>query len=357
MSVLSHKPYTLEEKIEAQAYDIGFDAIGFCEANLDPSIEAGLRAFVARNYHGTMTWMEERIEQRAQPKALWPAVRSVISLGLSYAPGNDALAGLQQKTCGNISVYARNRDYHDVMKGMLKQLAQSVVKWGGNSTEVKVFVDTAPVAERDLAEKARLGWRGKHGCLVSRNHGSWLFLGEIYTNLSLAPSSPKGGKCGSCTRCLDSCPTDAFLEPGKMDARRCISYLTIEYKGSIPLELRSRIGNRIYGCDDCIAVCPWNNFAQTARTLKFHARDENSAPSLAELVQLDDTTFRQRFSGSPIKRIGRDSFIRNVLIAIGNSGDKTLYPYVIPVMKEENPVLAETALWAARRLEVQKTSS
>lgn len=353
MGRLSYKPRTLEEKIEAQALEMGFDAIGFCEATLDSSVEAGLRAFVARNYHGTMSWMEERIEQRAQPKALWSDVRSVIALGLSYAPQGEALAGLKQRSCGNLSVYARNRDYHDVLKGMLKQLAQFVVKWGGAGTQVKVFVDTAPVAERDLAVRAQLGWRGKHGCLVSRTHGSWLFLGEIYTNLALVPSLPKGGKCGSCTRCLDICPTEAFLGPGRMDARRCISYLTIEYKGAIPLELRSRLGNRIYGCDDCVAVCPWNRFAREAQTLKFHARDENIAPQLSELVQLDDAAFRQRFSGSPIKRIGRDSFIRNVLMAIGNSGDASLRPYAFALREDANPIIAEAARWAVQCLDVQ----
>lgn len=333
---------------------MGFDAIGFCKATLDPSIEAGLRTFIARNYHGTMTWMAERIDQRAQPQKLWPEVKSVISLGLSYAPRENALAGLQQKDCGNISVYARNRDYHDVMKGMLKQLAQFVVKHGGEGTQVKVFVDTAPVSERDLAEKARLGWRGKHGCLVSRTHGSWLFLGEIFTTLTLAPSSVKGGKCGSCSRCLDICPTQAFSGPGKMDARKCISYLTIEHKGSIPPELRPQLGNRIYGCDDCVAICPWNRFAKVSQTIKFHAKSENINPSLAELVCLDDMAFRQRFSGSPVKRIGRDNFIRNVLIAIGNSGDLSLRPYLFPMIKEKNPVLAETALWAVEQLTSQR---
>ncbi|WP_408865160.1 tRNA epoxyqueuosine(34) reductase QueG [Aristophania vespae] len=351
---MSHKPSTIEEKIEAKALEMGFDAIGFCKASLDPSIEEGLRAFVAQQYHGTMTWMEERIEERAQPKVLWPEVQSVISLGLSYAPAEDAFATLRQKSHGNISVYARNRDYHDVFKGMLKQLAQFVVKWGGESTKVKVFVDTAPVSERDLAEKAQLGWRGKHGCLVSRSHGSWLFLGEIFTNLDLTPSSSKGGKCGSCTRCLDSCPTQAFLAPGRMDARRCIAYLTIEHKGSIPHEFRSQIGNRIYGCDDCVAVCPWNSFAKTAQTIKFHAKKEHIAPPLSELVQFDDARFRTHFSGSPIKRIGRSKFIRNVLIAVGNSGNLSLLPHAERLRHDDDPVIAETASWAVEQLNLQE---
>lgn len=341
---------SLEERITQHAYAMGFDAIGFCEATLSEDVEKNLRAFIAEKRHGTMRWMEERIEQRSQPKNLWSDVKSVISLGLSYTPGYDPFETLQKPDCGNISVYARNRDYHDVLKGMLKQLAQFIIKHAPDGTQLKVFVDTAPVAERDLAVAAQLGWRGKHGCLVSRTHGSWLFLGEIYTTLSLTPSHPKGGQCGTCTKCLTSCPTDAFLAPMKMDARRCISYLTIEHKGSIPRDLRPKMGNRIYGCDDCVGVCPWNSFAQTAQTMKFHAKEDYISPPLSYLVSFDDAHFRKYFSGSPIKRIGRDRFVRNVLIAIGNSQDKSLIKHATPLLQDPDPDIAETAQWAIDRL-------
>lgn len=340
----------LQQQITAHARQIGFDAIGFCEATLGPEVEQGLRQFIAHNHHGTMSWLEERIEQRANPQALWPEVKTVISLGLSYAPAGDPLATLRRPDCGNISVYARNRDYHDVFKGMLKHLAQFIVKQGGDGTGIRVFVDTAPVSERDLAEKARLGWRGKHGCLVSRQHGSWLFLGEIFTSLSLPPSESQGGGCGSCTRCLTSCPTQAFLSPGKMDARRCISYLTIEHKGTIPPDFREKMGNRIYGCDDCLAVCPWNRFARQAQTLKFHARTDYIKPDLAMLAGFDDAAFRQFFSASPIKRIGWARFIRNILIALGNSGQEKFLLHTERYHHHADPVLAETAQWATKRL-------
>ncbi|WP_231118959.1 tRNA epoxyqueuosine(34) reductase QueG [Oecophyllibacter saccharovorans] len=372
--IVTEKKNTLESRILHQARALGFDTAGITAAVLPPEVEQGLRAFVAENRHGTMHWMEERITQRAQPAALWPEVQSVISLGLSYAPPSPDIAftTLARPECGNISVYARNRDYHDVMKGMLKHLAQQVVKLGGEGTQVKVFVDTAPVAERDLAVAAGLGWRGKHGCVVSRRYGSWLFLGEIYTTLSLerlrAPLSPQPeqpgssrpcrksapttapGRCGSCTRCLVSCPTDAFLEGGGMDARRCISYLTIEHEGPIPLELRPLMGNRIYGCDDCVAVCPWNRFAPPGQTAKLQSRPDREAPLLADLARLDDAGFRRMFSGSPVKRIGRNRFIRNVLIAIGNSGLPALRPEAERLCRDPDATVAECARWAAGRL-------
>ncbi|MFT9366341.1 MAG: tRNA epoxyqueuosine(34) reductase QueG [Gluconobacter sp.] len=338
----------LETRIADHARHLGFDAVGFCKAELGPEVAQGLREFVAQGHHGTMEWMETRIEERARPQALWPEVRSVISLGLSYAPAEGPTTDPE---CGNISVYARNRDYHDVIKGMLKHLAQYVMKLGGPETQVKVFVDTAPVSERPLAEKAQLGWTGKHTCLVSREHGSWLLLGEIYTTLELAPSAPKGGSCGSCTRCLTACPTDAFTAPYRMDARRCISYLTIEHKGPIPHDLRPKIGNHIYGCDDCLSVCPWNRFAERARHIKLQARPELVAPKLEELVRLDDATFRTFFSGSPIKRIGRNRFVRNVLIAIGNSADPSLLPAAQDLLTDPDPDIAETAQWAIKQLE------
>ncbi|QDH17205.1 tRNA epoxyqueuosine(34) reductase QueG [Swingsia samuiensis] len=341
---------SLEESITLHAQHLGFDAVGFCKADLPKEIEHGLRAFVAQEYHGTMSWMETRIEQRSHPQALWPEVKSVISLALSYAPAEEPDQTLKNPSCGNISVYARNRDYHDVIKGMLKQLAQFVVKQGGEQTQVKVFVDTAPVSERALAEQAHLGWQGKHTCLVSRHHGSWLLLGEIYTTLELTPSSPQGGKCGSCSRCLTACPTNAFIGPYRMDARRCISYLTIEHKGPIPHEFRTQIGNRIYGCDDCIMACPWNRFAQTASHLKLRARSDLIEPPLAELAQLNDQEFRKMFSGSPVKRIGRNRFIRNVLIAIGNSKDITLIPSAQRHLTDPDADIRETAQWALEQL-------
>ena len=341
---------SLEERIEDHARHLGFDAVGFCTAELGPDVEAGLRAFVAQGHHGTMEWMETRIEQRSHPQTLWPEARSVISLAVCYAPAEDPDATLRQPDRGNISVYARNRDYHDVIKGMLKHLAQFVVKLGDETTQVKVFVDTAPVSERALAEKAHLGWQGKHTCLVSRTHGSWLLLGEIYTTLDLSPSEPKGGSCGTCTSCLTACPTDAFIGPYRMDARRCISYLTIEHKGPIPHDLREKMGNHIYGCDDCISACPWNRFAEASRHIKLQARPELIEPKLAELAALDDAAFRTLFSGSPVKRIGRNRFVRNVLIAIGNSNDPALVPSAQALQSDPDPDIAETARWALERL-------
>ena len=300
-----------------------------------------------------MGWLAERSEQRSQPRNLWPAARSVICLGVSYAPDSDPLATLARPDRGNISVYARNRDYHDVVKGMLKHLAQFIVgrfSAGMTTPEVKVFVDTAPVMEKPLAARAGLGWQGKHTNLVSRRHGSWLFLGEVYTTLELAPDTPHADRCGRCTRCLDACPTQAFPAPYRLDATRCISYLTIEHAGPIPLEFRAAVGNRIYGCDDCLAVCPWNRFAAAGHHAKLQARADCSAPRLADLAMLDDAAFRTQFSGSPIKRIGRDRFVRNVLIAIGNSGDVDLAATASRLCADPNPVVAEAAAWALARL-------
>jgi epoxyqueuosine reductase len=272
----------------------------------------------------------------------------VIALGLSYAPDSDPLAVLDQPDRGGISVYARNRDYHDVMKGMLKHLAQFVAS--RFDAGVKVFVDTAPVMEKPLGQRAGLGWQGKHTNLVSRSHGSWLFLGEVYTTLEIPPDDPHQDHCGTCTRCLNACPTDAFPAPYRLDATRCISYLTIEHKGPIPLELRPKIGNRIYGCDDCLAVCPWNRFARTSSHEKLRGRAEMTAPRLAELAQLDDQGFRAMFSGSPVKRIGRNRFVRNVLIAIGNSNEHALRPAAERLCSDPDPVVADAARWACERL-------
>ncbi len=335
-------------RIRDHALGLGFDAIGFAPARLAPEAGAGLRAFLAAGHHGEMGWLAERVEQRASPDALWPEAASVIAVGLCYAPPGDALATLARKDCGNISVYARHRDYHDVIRGNLKHLAQFIVsRFGG---DVKVFVDTAPVMEKPLAAQAGLGWQGKHTNLVSRSHGSWLFLGEVFTTLALAQSPPSGGSCGTCTRCLEVCPTDAFPAPYRLDAEKCISYLTIEHAGPIPHNLRPLMGNRIYGCDDCLAVCPWNRFAREGREAKLAARADLTAPRLAELAALDDAGFRALFAGSPVKRSGRGRFVRNVLVAIGNSGDPMLRESAQARAEDGDPVVAEAARWAAERL-------
>jgi epoxyqueuosine reductase len=338
------------EPIRAEALHLGFDAVGFAEARLPDEVRAHLEEFLAADMHGAMRWMAERVAQRADPSALWPEAVSVIALGVSYAPEEDPLATLTQRDRGTISVYARHRDYHDVVKKRLKQLARWIVeRWQG--TDLKVFVDTAPVMEKPLAQRAGLGWQGKHTNLVSRAHGSWLFLGEIYTTLRLTPDDAEPDHCGTCRRCLDVCPTDAFPAPYRLDARRCISYLTIEHPGPIPEALRPAMGNRIYGCDDCLAVCPWNKFARAHSEPAFLPRAELTAPRLAELAALDDVAFRALFSGSPIKRIGRDRFVRNVLIAIGNSGTPALRPAAQALAEDADPAVADAARWAAQRLE------
>jgi epoxyqueuosine reductase len=334
--------------IRDRALALGFDAVGICRAELGAEARERLTEFLAAGQHGDMGWLAHRAERRSHPQSLWPAARSVIALGLSYAPDNDPLETLTMPDRGNISVYARNRDYHDVVKGMLKHVGQFIVSRFG--PDLKVFVDTAPVMEKPLAERAGIGWQGKHTNLVSRTHGSWLFLGEIYTTLDITPDEPDADHCGTCTRCLDVCPTAAFRAPYRLDATRCISYLTIEHHGPIPHELRPLMGNRIYGCDDCLAVCPWNRFAQATPHDKLRARAELTAPHLAALADLDDAGFRTMFSGSPIKRIGRDRFVRNVLIAIGNSGNATLRPVAARLTGDANAVVAEAAAWACDRL-------
>jgi epoxyqueuosine reductase len=338
------------DAIRAEATRLGFDAIGFAPARLGPEIRERLQEFLAAGMHGGMGWMEARADQRADPRALWPEARSVIALGLSYAPEADPLESLAWQDRATISVYARNRDYHDMVKKRLKALARWIVAQYADAG-VKVFVDTAPVMEKPLAQQAGLGWQGKHTNLVSRTHGSWLFLGEIYTTLNLSPDVPEIDHCGSCTRCLDICPTKAFPSPYRLDARRCISYLTIEHHGPIPEEFRKPIGNRIYGCDDCLAVCPWNKFAAAHQEPAFAPRAELSAPKLADLAALDDAAFRALFSGSPIKRIGRNRFVRNVLIAIGNSADPNLRETAHALCADADPVVAEAAAWATAQLE------
>ena len=334
--------------IRDRALALGFDAVGFCRAELGAEARQRLADFLAAGQHGDMGWLAQRPSQRSHPQSLWPAARSVIVAGLSYAPDDDPLSTLGRRDCGSISVYARNRDYHDVVKGMLKRLAQFVVSRFG--PDVKVFVDTAPVMEKPLAERAGVGWQGKHTNLVSRRQGSWLFLGEIYTTFDIPPDAPHADHCGSCSRCLNICPTDAFPAPYRLDATRCISYLTIEHRGPIPLELRPLMGNRIYGCDDCLAVCPWNRFARATPHDKLRARAEFTAPRLAQLAALDDAGFRTMFSGSPIKRIGRGRFVRNVAIAIGNSADAALLPVASRLTGDTSAVVAEAAQWACERL-------
>ena len=333
--------------IRAKALALGFHAVGFAPAALGPEARERLAAFLAAGQHGDMGWLADRADQRAHPQSLWPEARSVIALGLSYAPDGDPLATLARPDRGNVSVYARNRDYHDVVKGMLKHLGAYIVSRFG--PPVKVFVDTAPVMEKPLAQAAGLGWQGKHTNLVSRAHGSWLFLGEVMTTLDLPPDPPHADRCGTCARCIAACPTDAFPAPYRLDATRCISYLTIEHAGPIPLALRPLMGNRIYGCDDCLAACPWNRFAHAAHP-KLQARDDLRAPALADLAELDDAGFRALFAGGPVKRIGRDRFVRNVLTAIGNSADPALLPAAQNLVSDPNPMVAEAAGWAAARL-------
>ena len=326
----------------------GFDAVGFCQAVLPNSVRDRLNAHLDAGEHGDMAWMARRADQRAQPRALWPEVVSVISLGLNYGPADDPRAALARTGHATISAYAQGRDYHDVVKKKLKALGQWMAR--EYRAPLKVFVDTAPVAEKPLAQQAGLGWQGKHTNLVSRAHGSWLFLGEIYTTLSIEPDAPEADHCGACRACLDACPTAAFPAPYRLDARRCISYLTIENAGPIPHEFRAAMGNRIYGCDDCLAVCPWNKFAQVAREAALHPTAAAANPPLGELATLDDAGFRTRFAGSPIKRIGVARFLRNVMTAIGNSGDAALRPAAQRHAESADPVLAEAARWASDRL-------
>jgi epoxyqueuosine reductase len=344
---------SLEEAIRSEAARLGFVACGFARADAADAAGIELRRWLEAGHHGTMGWMEARADQRVSPLALWPEARSAIALGMSYAPATDPLALARRGEVGRISAYAQGGDYHKTVKKALKALARFIVDRA--PSELKVFVDTAPVMEKPLAQAAAIGWQGKHTNLVSREHGSWLFLGVILTSLELDPDAPaeQGVHCGSCTRCLDACPTKAFVGPHRIDARRCISYLTIEHQGPIPDEFRPMLGNRIYGCDDCLAVCPWNRFADAAAANRaFVPRAELAAPRLADLLALDDAAFREMFSGSPIKRIGRNRMIRNCLIAAGNSGDRALAAAVEPHLADMDPVLAEAARWALDQLGV-----
>ena len=340
----------LAARIEEQAAALGFAVCGFTAAQENPLRAERLEQWLGEGHHGSMEWMAARAEHRRSPQGLWPEARSVIALGMSYAPAHDPLALEGSNTHARISVYAQGKDYHDVVKKRLKALARWLVAEVPEAA-VKVFVDTAPVMEKPLGEAAGIGWQGKHTNLVSPTHGSWLFLGAIYTTLELAPAEAHRDQCGSCRACLDACPTNAFPAPYRLDARRCISYLTIEHKGPIAVEFREALGNRIYGCDDCLAVCPWNKFASEAQAIReFLPRAELVAPRLGELLALDDGGFRSLFAGSPIKRIGRDRFVRNCLYAAGNSDNPALAAQVEGLTADRDPVVAEAAQWALTRL-------
>jgi epoxyqueuosine reductase len=348
ISTSSHPNETPRDEIRAEALRLGFDVCGFASASDAWPNGGWLREFVAEGFHGAMGWMEETLDRRAHPTAMWQDARTAVVLGVNYGPEHDPLIALEDPSRAAISVYAQGDDYHEVIKKRLKALA----RWmhGRFGQAVKVFVDTAPLMEKPLAQRAGLGWQGKHTNLVSRQFGSWLFLGSVLTTLDLPADPPEVDHCGSCRACLDICPTGAFPAPHRLDARRCISYLTIELAGPIPVEFREALGNRIYGCDDCLAACPWNKFAQLSSEAAFHARETLKGPSLAELARLDDPSFRALFSKSPVKRIGRDRFVRNVLYAIGNSGDAGLRGVVEPLLADPSPMVRGAAVWAAGRL-------
>ena len=340
---------TIEQRIRDRAAELGFVACGFARADAVAAAGERLHEWIAAGQHGDMGWMEARAEQRAAPAALWPEANSVIALAMSYAPATDPLALAGEREHARISVYAQGGDYHKTVKKGLKALGRWLAE--SERCELKVFVDTAPVMEKPLSAAAGIGWQGKHTNLLSREHGNWLFLGVIYTTLELVPDAPASDHCGSCTRCIAACPTQAITAPHRLDARRCISYLTIEHAGPIPHEFRAAIGNRIYGCDDCLAVCPWNRFAEAAEAnLAFAPRAELTAPALADLLSLDDASFREMFSGSPIKRIGRNRLVRNCLIAAGNSASEGLREPVERLRADPDPVVAEAAEWAAAQL-------
>ncbi len=334
--------------IRTRAAAAGFDVCGFASATAPWEASGRLKAFIAQNRHGEMAWMATTAQRRGHPTALWPEARSAVVVGLNYGPDVDPLEALKAKSAAAISVYAQGRDYHGLIKGRLKQLGGEIRRALGG--EVKVFVDTAPLMEKPLAQRAGVGWQGKHTNLVSRDYGSWLFLGSILTTLPIDPDEASVDHCGVCRACLDICPTDAFAAPYQLDARRCLSYLTIEHAGPMPAEFRPAMGNRIYGCDDCLAVCPWNKFAATAREARLHAREALRAPALADLAALDDAAFRALFTASPIKRIGRDRFVRNVLYAIGNSGDPALRAAAAARLNDACDTVRDAAAWAMERL-------
>ncbi|MDN3627087.1 tRNA epoxyqueuosine(34) reductase QueG [Methylobacterium isbiliense] len=337
----------MRRRLEERARALGFDALAVTHPGAVPGLPERLRAWLEAGHHAGMGWMAERTAERADPTSLWPAVRSIVMLGVNYGPQEDPLAALAMPERGALALYARRRDYHDVIKGKLKELAGVLAREGAT---LKVFVDTAPVMEKPLAAAAGLGWQGKNTLLVSRAFGNWLLLGAIYTDADLPVDAPAADACGSCRRCLDACPTEAFPAPYRLDASRCLAYLTIEHAGPIAPEFRAPMGNRIFGCDDCLAVCPWNKFASEAREARLAAREDLAAPPLRDLARLDDAAFRARFAGTPIKRTGRDRFLRNVLIAIGNSGDRTLVPDAVRLLDDPAPLVRGMAVWALARL-------
>jgi len=348
-------PDALVAELRARAMALGFDSFGIAPADARPDLPEKLNAALAAGWHGDMAWMADTAERRGSPTQLWAGAKSIIVLGINYGPESDPLALLGEPTLGAISVYARNRDYHEIIKGKLKELAGLLARRSG--AEVKVFVDTAPLMEKPMAEAAGLGWQGKHTVLVSRAFGSWLFLGAILTAAELPLDKPHAESCGSCTKCLDVCPTNAFPAPFQLDARRCLADRWVGHKGQVPVEFRVPMGNRIYGCDDCLAVCPWNKFASVSREARLRARDELERPALADLVQLDDAGFRALFAGSPVKRIGLARFLRNVLIGIGNSADIGLLPLVEARLADESALVRGAAIWALRRLAPERATA
>ncbi len=348
MSEIPTSRSDLSQMLRAEAQKLGLDAVGIVRLAADADLPGRLAHFLNENRHGDMDWMETHADRRGDPLRLWPDAKSAVVFGQSYAPPYNPLEALGQRSNAAISVYAKGRDYHDVLKKRIKSLARTFAESSG--ADVKVFVDTAPLMEKPLAAKAGLGWQGKHTILVSREHGNWLFLGAMLTTAELEPDESMSDHCGSCRRCLDICPTNAFPAPYQLDARRCIAYLTIEHKGHIAAEFRAAIGNRVFGCDDCAAICPWNKFAGAAAEIRYAARAETDNPPLADLLALHDTAFRHRFAGTPIKRTGRDRIVRNALIAAGNSGDSSLLRQVEPLLGDGSPLVRAMAIWAARRL-------
>ena len=339
---------SLKQAIIDQAQAEGFSLCRFTDPDSIPHVPDKLSDFINAGYHGQMSWMADRQTWRANPRALWPDAQTIIMLGESYAPEHDPTDILKHPEKGAISVYAQNRDYHDLVKKRLKRLARWLIAHSGG--EVKVFVDTAPVSEKPLGQAAGLGWQGKHTNLVSRDLGNWFFIGSVFTTLSIEPDAAEVDHCGSCRSCITACPTDAFPAPYRLDARRCISYLTIEHSGPVDVDLRGLMGNRIYGCDDCLAACPWNKFAKEASDIRYHARSDLMAPNLGELAMLDDAAFRTKFSGSPIKRIGRNRFVRNVLYAIGNSQRPDLLSVAHDLVDDPDPTVSDAASWAVQQL-------
>ncbi|MCF6327771.1 MAG: tRNA epoxyqueuosine(34) reductase QueG [Devosiaceae bacterium] len=341
-------PEKLAKILRVRAQKLGFDAFGIVGSDARPDLKQKLETSLQNNWHAEMEWMEKTKARRSSPKILWPEVRSIISLGMNYGPKSDPIADLKQKKHANISVYARNRDYHDLIKGRLKELAGILARHGG--AQVKVFVDTAPVMEKPLAQSAGIGWQGKNTILTSRKFGSWLFLGAIFTDAQLPLDQEHTENCGSCTACLDVCPTNAFPAPFRLDARKCLAYYNNEHKGAIPIEFRKPMGNRVFGCDDCLAVCPWNKFAKFAKESKLTSKEELQLPDLADMLVLNDESFRKYFAGSPVKRLGHARFLRNVLIAAGNSNASDLLPLVIATLKHPEAIVRGAAVWAIRQL-------